>query len=76
METETVDKSESPHVEPCVCREIAHHIASALGVRSEEAREHLRNARIEVLKAVRSVIDDRIEHLSRAGAKGTKVPVE
>ncbi len=76
METETVGKNESPQVEPCICREITHHIASLLGVRSEEAREHLRNARIEVLKAVRSVIDERIEQLSRASAKGTKVPVE
>lgn len=39
-------------------------------------REHFRNARVEVLKGVRSIIDARIEHLSEHEAKGTKVSVE
>ncbi len=76
METEPSGKQETPHMEPCYCREFVSHLASAFGIKSNEARDHLRNARIEVLKAVRSIIDDRIEHLSRAEAKGTKVPVE
>lgn len=41
------------------------------------AREHFRNARIEVLKGMRAVIDQRIEHLSAPlEKKGTKVAVE
>ena len=76
MEEETEQEPGTPHVESCPCRDLGEHIAALLGVRSSGAKQHLRNARIEVLKAVRAVIDERIEHLSRAGAKGTKVAVE
>ena len=77
MEEETVtEQPGSARAEPCPCREIGAHIAALLGVRSSGAQQHLRNARIEVLKAIRAVIDDRIQHLSRAGAKGAKVAVE
>ncbi len=75
MGNETAE-TKTPHAETCVCREVAHHLTAMFGIRSEGAREHLRNARIEVLKAMRTVIDDRIEYLSRAGAKGTKLSVE
>lgn len=37
---------------------------------------HLRNARIEVLKGFRSLIDERISSLERAKKKVTKVKVE
>lgn len=43
---------------------------------SEATTSHFRNSRIEFLKGVRSVIDDRIAHLSRREAKGTTVAVE
>lgn len=39
-------------------------------------REHFRNARIEVLKGMRSMLDARIERLSKQSARGTKVTVE
>jgi hypothetical protein len=39
-------------------------------------REHFRNARVEVLKGMRSMIDARIDHLSQRDTKGTKVNVE
>ena len=42
----------------------------------EQTREHLRNSRLEMLKALRSMIDQRIDHLSRASQKGTTVNVE
>jgi hypothetical protein len=42
----------------------------------EATRDHLRNSRIEFLKAIRSLIDDRISYLSRHEAKGTHVTVE
>jgi len=39
--------------------------------------EHFRNSRIEFLKGMRSLIDERIAHLSKQeGAKGTRVTVE
>jgi hypothetical protein len=42
----------------------------------EHTKEHFRNARIEVLKGIRSVLDTRIEHLSQHEQRGTKVTVE
>jgi hypothetical protein len=43
---------------------------------NEVTREHFHNSRVEFLKGLRSVIDSRIEHLTREDAKGTKVNVE
>jgi len=43
---------------------------------SSEVREHFRNARIEVLKGLRQIIDNRIQHLSRTEQPGQKINVE
>jgi hypothetical protein len=43
---------------------------------SEQVREHFRQSRIEFLKGVRSLLDQRIERLGRTGQKGTRVVVE
>lgn len=43
---------------------------------SEDTRDHFRTSRIEFLKGVRSMIDDRIAHLARKEHKGTRVAVE
>ncbi len=43
---------------------------------SEATRDHFRNSRIEFLKGIRSLIDDRIAHLSKEEVKGTHVTVE
>ncbi len=68
---------EGEHVynERCLCREAIDQLRDFLGV-SPAVREHLRSSRIEFLKAIRTVIDERIEHLSRAEERGTKVAVE
>ncbi len=42
----------------------------------EASRGHFKNARIEFLKGIRSLIDDRIAHLATEEHKGTHVPVE
>ena len=43
----------------------------------ESARQHFRNARVEMLKGMRELIDRRIDDLSdSAEKKGTKVSVE
>jgi hypothetical protein len=76
MEREPIVEPDAQSAEFCPCRELGEHIALLLGVRSPRARQHLRNARIEMLRAMRAVIDDRIEHLSRSGAKGTKIAVD
>jgi hypothetical protein len=63
--------------ERCLCREAVDWWMEMFGVRSQGARQHLRNSRVEFLKAVRSVIDDRIEHLSASESQqGAKINVE
>jgi hypothetical protein len=61
--------------ERCVCREVVDHLQDLFGV-SPEVQKHLANSRIEFLKAIRQVIDDRIERLSRPKAAGTRISVE
>jgi hypothetical protein len=61
--------------ERCMCYEVLDHLRSALGV-SPAVKQHLANSRIEFLKAIRSVIDDRIEKLSAKGQQGTRIAVE
>jgi predicted metalloprotease len=61
--------------ERCVCNEVFHHIQDALGV-SPTVRQHLANSRIEILKAIRSVIDEKIERLSKPIERGAKIAVE
>jgi hypothetical protein len=46
-----------------------------LGV-PESAKQHLNNSRVEFLKALRAVLDARIDYLSGETPKGTKVAVE
>jgi hypothetical protein len=44
---------------------------------SDATRDHFRNSRVEFLKGLRSLLDERIDHLSRhEEQKGTKVTVE
>jgi len=44
---------------------------------TEATRDHFRSSRIEFLKGLRSLIDDRIAHLARQEEpKGTRVTVE
>ena len=61
--------------ERCLCREIVNQFREAFGV-SPNVKEHFTNSRIEFLKGIRAVIDNRIEHLSNAGQRGTKITVE
>jgi hypothetical protein len=59
----------------CLCFEVLDLLRGRLGV-SPQVRRHLSNSRIEFLKAIREVIDERIEHLSKPEQHGTKIPVE
>jgi hypothetical protein len=67
--------SEQVVYERCPCREIVDTVRKYLGV-SPAVRQHLANSRVEFLKAIREVLNERIEHLSSQGQKGTKVAVE
>lgn len=63
------------HGERCVCNEVFDHLKDAFGV-PPAAKEHLANSRLEFLKAIREVIDARIEKVSKATRQGTKIAVE
>jgi hypothetical protein len=43
---------------------------------SDEVRSHFRNSRIEFLKGIRRIIDERINRLSADEQKGSRVSVE
>jgi len=73
--TEPQQQQEHVVYERCLCREAIDELKDFLGV-SPAVREHLRSSRIEFLKAIRTVIDERIERLSTASQRGTKVAVE
>lgn len=76
-EPETTRQNASQPVthERCLCREVLEQVRECFGV-SPEVREHFTNSRIEFLKGIRAVIDSRIEHLSKASTRGTKIAVE
>ena len=57
-----------------LCSELKHLLRSLEP--SPKVTEHFRNARIEALKGLRAVIDNRIEHLSRPAEQGRKIVVE
>ncbi len=61
--------------ERCLCCEITSHLRECLGV-SPAVQQHLTNARVEFLKAIRALLDSRIEHLSQTAPQGTKINVE
>jgi hypothetical protein len=61
--------------ERCLCREVLDQFRETFGV-SENVREHFTNSRLEFLKGIRAVIDNRIESLGKAGQRGTKIAVE
>ena len=72
---ETSQHATSAHGERCVCNEVFDHFRDLFGV-PPAAKEHLANSRIEFLKAIREVIDARIERVSKAARQGTRIAVE
>lgn len=61
----------------CFCMGFGPEITRMLGSwGTEGARGHFRNARIEALKGLRALIDQRIEALSKGRGRGTKIEVE
>ncbi len=71
----TAEAGRGAAAETCLCCEAQRLIAQMLRL-PDPTRQHLRNARIEFLKAIRSLIDERIAQLARSETKGTKVAVE
>jgi hypothetical protein len=73
-ETKTSTAGAAPHPAGCFVCTTALPILERMW--SDATRDHFRNSRIEFLKGIRSLIDDRIAHLSREETKGTHVVVE
>jgi hypothetical protein len=67
--------SQSMGAERCVCHEVLDHVAKIFEV-SPAVKQHLMNSRVEFLKAIRAVIDQRIEHLSGTTQQGSRIAVE
>jgi hypothetical protein len=68
--------SQSAGAERCVCHEVLDHMAKIFEV-SPAVKQHLTNSRVEFLKAIRAVIDQRIEHLSGAAQQhGSRIAIE
>lgn len=61
--------------ERCLCYEVLDLFRSRLGV-SPRVKQHLNNSRVEFLKAIREVIDERIDHLSKPAQQGTRIRIE
>ena len=74
MEEKTAAAESTPHAGCFFCTTA---IPLMERVWTEATRDHFRNSRIEFLKGLRSLIDDRIAHLSKHDeTKGTHVTVE
>lgn len=59
----------------CVCREVLDQVGKYFEV-SPAVRQHLMNSRVEFLKAIRAVLDQRIERLSASAQRGSRITVE
>jgi len=74
-EQTTGTAAQPPHHQSCFYCSTARPILQQLW--SDATRGHFRQSRIEFLKGIRSLIDDRINHLSKHDEpKGTHVTVE
>jgi len=61
--------------ERCACHEVMDQIGKLFEI-APDVRQHLTNSRVEFLKAIRAVLDHRIERLSNAGQQGSRIAVE
>lgn len=74
-EQETGGRPGEQHAGRCVCQDVLDQIGKCLEV-SPTVRQHLMNSRVEFLKAIRAVIDQRIERLSASAQRGSRITVE
>jgi hypothetical protein len=61
--------------QPCLCREVVDRLHECFDI-PPSVRQHLTNSRIEFLKAIREVIDHRIERMSNPGQRGAKIAID
>ena len=75
QQTESTPTGHAQNHASCPCCEIADAVTRVFGV-SPAVKQHLANSRVEFLKAIREIINTRIDHLSSQPSKGTRVAVE
>jgi len=77
-ENATDSGTQSSHEHDCFCMGAGPEMfAMFKKLGPDSARRHFRNARIEMLKGMRELINKRIDDLAEAGeTKGTRVTVE
>lgn len=71
----TAQSPSEPRTDRCVCHEFVDQMAKVFEV-SPTVKQHLMNSRVEFLKAIRAVIDQRIERLSSSAQRGSHITVE
>ena len=76
--TEQAQQGEQKAGRQCICEDLSAAISEIFRKFGppQAAREHFTQARMEVLKGIRVIIDQRIQDLSHAQARGSKVTVE
>jgi hypothetical protein len=78
MSDETTGAAGHVHGSDCICCEasdVIRKVLRAIGP-SESVSAHFRQSRIEFLKGIRALLDERINHIGREPHKGTRVVVE
>ena len=74
MEEKTTASGTHSHAESCFFCTTA--IPMLENLVNGATRDHVRNSRVEFLKGLRSLLDERIAHMAREESKGTHVTVE
>ena len=76
--TEAQGTTSSAEYPECLCGNIrkAFRQAADAFLPPESAAKHFRQARVELWRGIRELVDLKIEHLSRDQSKGTHVVVE
>lgn len=75
-EAEAAGRSDEQHgAGACACHELLDNLGKVFEV-SPTVRQHLNNSRVEFLKAIRAVLDQRIERLSASAQRGSRITVE
>jgi hypothetical protein len=74
MDDKTTTAGAQAHTEGCFfCTTAIPMLENLVGAAT---RDHFRNSRVEFLKGMRSLLDEKIAHLSHEQPKGTHVTVE
>jgi hypothetical protein len=77
VKRKAASRKPSPAESECLCMGFGPEIARMVrGWGSNGAKGHFRAARVEVLRGLRALIDQRIETLSKRPGRGTAIEVE